>query len=155
MSDAAQENTVQVVVVMRYDAAPSRVFDAFLDPKVARNFLFATATGEMIRADIDPRVGGHFNFTDRRPEMGDVEHVGQYLEIERPRRLAFTFGVPKFSEAMTTVTIDIAAFGEGCELTLTHDGVLADYAEGTTDGWRRILDGLLPACDGVKAAGWR
>jgi uncharacterized protein YndB with AHSA1/START domain len=88
------ETTSRIVVTHRYAASPARVFDAFLDVQIARRFLFATATGEMITAEIDPRVGGRFTFTERRPDMGDVRHVGEYLEIDRPRRLVFAFGVP-------------------------------------------------------------
>jgi len=40
-------------------------------------------------------------------------------------------------------------------LTLTHDGVPADYAKRNHEGWSRILSGLLPAYDGVHAAAWR
>lgn len=144
-----------VVVTHRYAASPERVFDAFLDVTVARRFLFATATGEMITAEADPRVGGGFTFTERRPEMGEVRHVGEYLEIDRPRRLVFTFGVPQFDPGMTTVAIDIAPDGDGCRLTLTNDGVPPEYLEGNREGWSRILDGLLPAYDGVHGAGWR
>lgn len=149
------ETTEPLVVRHRYEASPERVFDAFLDPQIARRFMFATATGEMIEAEVEPRVGGRFAFTDRRPDMGDVRHVGEFLEIDRPRRLVFTFGVPQFDPAMTTVTIEIAPAGSGCELTLTHDGVGADWREGTGEGWAKILAGLLPAYDGVQAAGWR
>ncbi len=149
------EAKTRVAVTHRYAAAPERVFDAFLNPAIARRFLFATATGEMIEATIEPRVGGAFAFTDRRPDMGDVRHVGEYLEIDRPRRLVFTFGVPQFNPDMTTVTIDIAPDGEGCVLTLTNEGVLAEYAERNHDGWSRILAGLLPAYEGETAAGWR
>jgi uncharacterized protein YndB with AHSA1/START domain len=149
----------QVVVTRHYDLPPETVFDAFLDVETARRFLFATATGEMIAAAIDARVGGRFTFTDRRPEMGDVEHTGEYLEIDRPRRLVFTFGVPRFDPAMTRVTVEIvpssAGGGAGCDLTLTHDDIPAEYAKGNQDGWSRILAGLAPALSGVKAAGWR
>ena len=145
----------RVTVTCRYALSPERVFDAFLDVAVARRFLFATANGEMIEATIEPRVSGAFAFTDRRPDMGDVRHVGEYLEIDRPRRLIFSFGVPQFNPAMTTVTIDIVPDREGCVLTLTNDGVLAEYAERNQDGWSRILAGLTPAYDGEKAAGWR
>jgi uncharacterized protein YndB with AHSA1/START domain len=144
-----------VTISHRYEAAPERVFDAFLDVTIARRFLFATATGEMIDARIDPRVGGRYAFVERRPDMGDVEHVGEYLEIDRPRRLVFSFGVPTFDPGMTVVTVDIRPDGEGCALTLTNDGVPAAYVEANRDGWSRILAGLLPACDDVRAAGWR
>jgi len=144
-----------LVVTHVYEAPPERVFDAFLDPQVAGRFLFATASGEMVEAAVEAKVGGRFAFTDRRPDMGDVRHVGEYLEIDRPRRLKFTFGVPQFDPAMTTVTIDIRAAGAGCELTLTHEGVGPEWREGTGEGWAKILAGLLPAREGVKAAGWR
>ena len=144
-----------LVVTHRYAVSPEQAFDAFLDVAIARRFLFATATGEMIEASLDPRVGGRFAFTERRPDMGDVRHVGEFLEIDRPRRLAFSFGVPQFDPGMTRVQIDIRPDGDGCELTLTHEGVPPDYTERSTDGWRRILAGLEPALEGVSAGGWR
>jgi uncharacterized protein YndB with AHSA1/START domain len=149
------ETTEPLVVTHHYDAAPERVFDAFLDVDVARRFLFATATGEMIVAELEPRVGGSFTFIERRPDMGDVRHVGDYLEIDRPRRLVFTFGVPQFDPTMTTVTLEIAPAGTGCELTLTHEGVAPEWRDGTAEGWAKILAGLLPAYDGAHGAGWK
>jgi len=145
----------QIVVKHRYAVPPERVFDAFLDVHTARRFLFATAAGEMITAEIDARVGGRFEFTERRPDLGAVRHVGEYLEIDRPRRLVFTFGVPQFHPGITTVTIEIRPHGEGCELTLTNDGLPPEYLERTRHGWTVILAGLLPAYEGVHAAGWR
>ena len=147
--------TAAVVVTHRYDAAPEKVFDAFLDVSIARRFLFATATGEMIEAEVDPRVGGRYTFTERRPEMGDVMHTGEYIEIDRPRRLVFTFGVPKFDPGFTTVTVEIQPDGEGCVLTLTNEGVPPQYQDGNRDGWTRIVAGLLPAYEGVHGGGWR
>jgi uncharacterized protein YndB with AHSA1/START domain len=144
-----------VVVTHRYEASPETVFDAFLDVAVARHFLFATAAGEMIEAEIDPRVGGRFAFTERRPDMGEVRHVGEYLEIVRPRRLVFTFGVPQFDPGMTRVTVEITGAYDGCDLTLTNEGVPPDFIENNRDGWSRILDGLLPAHEGMHGAGWR
>lgn len=132
---------VTIRVVRRFDAAPERVFDAWLDPAIAGKFLFTTATGRMVRIEIDARIGGNFAFVDRR-DGEDVEHVGEYLEIDRPRRLVFSFAVPKFSSQSTRVAIDIVPAGTGCVLTLTHEGVLPDYAGRTEQGWSGILDGL-------------
>lgn len=133
-----------VRVTRRFEASAERVFDAWLDPGKAGLFLFATPSGQMIRADIDARVGGSFCFVDRR-DGGDVEHTGTYVEIDRPRRLVFTFSVPRYSDATTRVAIDIAPRGTGCELTLTHEGVMPEYESQTESGWTGILDGLAPA----------
>jgi uncharacterized protein YndB with AHSA1/START domain len=139
--NATAGHRATVRVIHRFPQSPERVFDAWLDPEKARKFLFATPTGEMVRAEIDARVGGKFTFVDRR-NGEDVEHVGEYLEIDRPRRLVFSFAVPRFSAERTRVTVEIAASDSGCELTLTHEGVLPDYATRTEGGWRMILDGL-------------
>lgn len=42
-----------VRVSRRYASPAEEVFDAWLDPAKARQFLFATATGKMVRVDID------------------------------------------------------------------------------------------------------
>ena len=147
------EPRVSLRVTHRYAASAERVFDAWLDPERASKWLFATASGRMVRAEVDARVGGSFNFTDRRDGV-DVEHVGEYLEIDRPRRLAFTFGVPMYSPAMTRVSIDIVPLGPGCELTLTHEDVLPEWATQTEAGWGMLLDALagtlgeMPGHDG-------
>lgn len=138
------ETAPRLSVSRQFDASAERVFDAWLDPATAGRWLFATTTGTMVRAEIDARVGGRFRFTDRR-DGEDVDHVGEYLEIDRPRRLVFTFGVPKYSAEMTRVTVEIAPSGMGCELTLTHDGVLPEWREKTREGWGTILDGLARA----------
>jgi uncharacterized protein YndB with AHSA1/START domain len=135
------ETNVTVRVKRRFNATPERVFDAWLDPQKARKFLFATPTGEIVRAEIDPRPGGSYIFVDRR-NGEDVEHSGEYLEIDRPRRLVFTFSAPKYSAVVTRVAIDIVPLDKGCELTLTHTNVLPDWASQTESGWGGILDGL-------------
>ena len=145
------ETTATLRVTRRCDASAERVFDAWLDAERAATFLFATAAGRMVRADIDARVGGSFCFVDRR-DGEDVEHTGTYLEIDRPRRLVFTFLVPKYSAATTRVTVEIVPLGMGCELTLTHDGVLPEYASRTESGWIAILEALESAVARKAAA---
>ena len=137
---AADPNSI-VRVTHRFKAPQERVFDAWLDPKKAGKFLFATPTGTLVHVDIDSRVGGRFVIVDRR-DGEDIEHTGEYLEIERPRRLVFTISVPKFSALSTRVAIDIVARDLGCELTLTHEGVLPEYLERSKAGWAMILEKL-------------
>jgi len=135
------ENPLAITITRRFDFPIERVFDAWLDPARAGKWLFATPTGTMVRVNIDARVGGAFNFTDRR-DGEDVEHVGTYLEIERPRRLVFTFGVPKYSKLFTRVSIDLKPLPTGCELTLTQEGTPPEWVDRTREGWGKIVEAL-------------
>jgi uncharacterized protein YndB with AHSA1/START domain len=135
-----------IVVKRRFDAPAERVFDAWLDPESAGQFLFRTPTGEMKRVEIDARVDGMFVVAEQR---GDVlaEHFGRYVEIDRPRRLVFLFSISGFrdpEEVVSRVTIDIAAAGGDCELTLTHeiDPQWIEYRDRTREGWTMIVDNL-------------
>ena len=103
----------------------------------------------MVRAEVDPRVGGRFTFTERR-DGEDVEHVGEYLEIERPHRLVFTFAVPKYSAEYDRVTIEIRRLDKGCELTLTNEmspQIYDEWGERTRGGWMTLLDDLAKILD--------
>jgi uncharacterized protein YndB with AHSA1/START domain len=130
-----------VGVTHRFGASAERVYDAFLDPARAARFLFATATGHIVRCEIDARVGGTFTIVDRRAGE-DVAHTGVYVTLERPRLIVFTFTVDKYSSERSTVTIEIAPLRRGCELTLTHEmtAVAASLRDRTEDGWRAMLD---------------
>ena len=122
-----------------------RVFDAWLDPAVAKRFLFATPEGEMVRAETDARVGGRFVFTDKRPDMGEVEHTGEYLEIDRPRRLVFTFAVPQFDPGVTRVEADVTPTAGGGEVRLTQRDTPDEWVEPSKMGWSMILAALEKA----------
>ena len=134
---------IKVQVLRRFSVPCERVFDAFLDPAKAGKFMFATENGEMIKAEIDPTVGGEFVFIDRRPN-GDAEHYGTYVEIKRPNRLSFTFSVQKKSAEADPVTIEIKPKGPGCELVLTHEMSprFEEFKDRVAEGWTSILAGL-------------
>jgi uncharacterized protein YndB with AHSA1/START domain len=132
--------TATVIVERRLAAPPEAVFDAWLDPEGLGQWLFRTPTGTLERVEVDPRVGGGFRVDERR-EDGVAEHHGEYVELDRPRRLAFDFWT-SFSAERTRITIDIVAADGGSLLTLTHDGVWPDWADKTRMGWAMILDGL-------------
>jgi len=138
---AATPATLDLQVTRRFTQPAGRVFDAWLTPASAARWLFATPGGSMVRAEIDARVGGKFVFTDRR-DGADVEHAGEYLEIAPPRRLLFTFTVPKFSSGVSRIGVDIAPLDGGCELTLTHYEHPAEFVERSRAGWGKLLAAL-------------
>jgi uncharacterized protein YndB with AHSA1/START domain len=135
------DDQVPVRVTHRFDASAERVYDAFLDPSRASRFMFGTATGQIVRCEIDGRVGGTFTIVDRR-NSEDVVHTGRYLALERPRRIVFTLSVEKYSRDTDTVTIEITRLGTGCEVTLTHEMKATDppFQDRAREGWAGILD---------------
>ena len=138
-----QTKNIFVQASRRFAHSAERVFDAWLDVGLASQFMFATETGDMVRCEIDARIGGEFVMTDRRAD-GDVEHRGKYLEIDRPHRLVFSFGIPAESPDYDIVTIEIRPVEGGCELTLTTQmkPEWAEYADKARDAWSRILNAL-------------
>jgi uncharacterized protein YndB with AHSA1/START domain len=86
--DQMTETTKRITVSVShtYTASPERVFDAWVDSKKAAKFFFATETGEVVRCEIDARVGGTFTVVDRR-DGKDVLHTGKYIEVERSASL--------------------------------------------------------------------
>ena len=143
--------TSTIVRVQRaYACTAEAVYDAWLDPELAQRFWFASPGGKVVRCEIEPGVNGRFTIVDRRPHDAaqdgglDVEHTGRFLQLDRPRRIAFTFGLPQFQPHETAVIIDIEPQGDGCELTLRHDLGLADEEtcgriESAEQGWTDIL----------------
>lgn len=143
---------VSVRVTHRFTASVERVFAAWLDPTSIGKWLFATPNGVMVRIEIDPRVGGQFVITERR-DGEDVEHRGEYREIDRPRRLVFTLSVEKYAQEIDQVVIEIVPLETGCELTLTHgmSPAWAVYKEQIEQGWTGIFEGLERVIAGSAA----
>jgi uncharacterized protein YndB with AHSA1/START domain len=137
------DRPISVTLSRRFRASAERVFDAWLDPALASRWLFTTDQSEVTRCEIDARVGGRFEIVDHRDD-GDIRHIGEYVVVERPSRLVFTFGVPQFSPHFDLVTITITATNDGCELTLTNamHQSNAEWAEPTREGWAKILGSL-------------
>jgi uncharacterized protein YndB with AHSA1/START domain len=145
----AGEETLVLTVTRRFAASPERVFDAWLDTSALGRWLFATPGGVMKTVEADPRVGGNFVVAEQRGEVL-AEHFGTYLEIDRPRRLVFSFTSDR-NEPPSRVEITIEPSAGGCELTLVHamDAKWADYADRVRGGWTMILQSLSKVVEEV------
>ena len=141
MTDPSDTVLVEARVSRRFAASAERVFDAWIDRAVAGRWLLTTPASETHEARLDARVGGAWTVTDRRGGV-DYTALGEYLEIDRPRRLVFTFAMPQFSEHVGKVTVEIAPEGTGCTLSLTHEGVVPANRPPTEKGWSDMFDQL-------------
>ena len=135
-----------VLAERHMNASAEQVYDAWLDPENVGKWLFTTPGGKMQSVAIDPVVGGHFSIVERRDD-DNVEHVGEYLALERPTQIIFDVTVPHFSSSVTHVEVNIKPSpGGGCDVAILHDGVFQDFARRTVIGWVQTmadLDALL------------
>jgi len=127
-----------------FRASPERVFDAFLDPDMIGRFMFGPhlRDEQIVRLSSDPRVGGKFSFVVRR-QGEEIDHVGEYLELDRPRRLVFSWAVADDGDN-SRVLIDIEPEELGSEVTLIHEmqEKWADFVPRARDAWSKMLNAL-------------
>jgi uncharacterized protein YndB with AHSA1/START domain len=121
-----------------FEASAERVFDAWINPEVAGKWLFTMAISEAHTTEIDARVGGKYTIRDTR-EGTEYIAIGEYLEVDRPTRLVFTFGMPQFSPEFDRVTVDIVPEGSGCVMTLTQEDMRTGYQKSTKRGWSKMI----------------
>ena len=137
-------------IVRRFGVAPEAVFEALTVPEAMRVWWT-----EETAFDLDPRVGGRWTIERREGDQTFVAE-GEYLEVEPPLRLRYTFGMPQFSLNWDTISVEIAPEGAGCVVVFEQSGldiagelpVLASGERSASEaGWQQGFD--------LMEAAWR
>jgi uncharacterized protein YndB with AHSA1/START domain len=128
----------ETLVVRRFIPVPrERVFAAWLDPASLAGWMRpGGATGAT--AEVDPRVGGKFRIVMRHGRE-EFEHTGEYLVIQPPARLSFTWISKATDHKPTEVTIEFLERPGGTEVVLTHRRLPSAQLESHRQGWTDIL----------------
>lgn len=118
------------------EAPRDRVFKFFVDPEWLPRWLG-------VAAQLDPRPGGQFRFEVTRGEWC----VGEYVHVEPPRKVAFTWGweneMMNLPPGSSLVEVELTVEAGGTRLTLIHSGLPdRDGLNLHADGWSRYLDRL-------------
>lgn len=132
----------------RLVAPRDRVFRALTDPgELAR--WWGPHGFTMPEAELDLRVGGGYRFSMQPPEGGLFHLSGEFLEIDPPARLAYTFRweEPTADDQETVVRLSLEARGRATEVSLTQGPFATEerlelHRRGWTDSFDR-LRGLL------------
>ena len=135
----AEELSLEVET--RVEAPPEVVFAYFTDPDRYRRW-------KGTNAELDPRPGGIY-----RVEMGSNGWVaGEYVEVDPPNRIVFTWGWekdPALPAGATRVEVTFVADGDATIVRLRHLG-FTDRAvrDQHAEGWTHFLSRLAVAGSG-------
>jgi uncharacterized protein YndB with AHSA1/START domain len=148
-----QSTVVPALVIRRtYDVSPQRVYDAWTDPELARQFLCpAGMTTRSVTLDVRP--GGSYRIEMLRPDGEVYAAYGVYREVVPASRLSMTWQWEEDNpeeEHETLLTLEFKPYGSGTEFILTHERLRSlESRTGHEHGWTSMLqklDGLaLPA----------
>jgi uncharacterized protein YndB with AHSA1/START domain len=140
----SEEDDADAVVLRRTIPVPrEEVFAAWLDPASLGQWM---RPGDVARAsaEVDPRVGGKFRIVMTHGGRDDA-HWGEYLEIDPPSRLSFTWVSAHTDLVPTVVTIDFLERDGATEVVLTHRRLPPARRDAHKNGWAAILRKLEEA----------
>jgi uncharacterized protein YndB with AHSA1/START domain len=133
-----------LTITRNIDATPDEIFDAWTDPASMKQWF---RPGPINRVDVvtEPKVGGKFRI-DMFEGQKSYPHHGEYLRLERPRLLEFTWISNSTQQQRSVVTIELHPNGKGTDLKLTHT-LLPNEKEVTShrEGWTDIVEKLAGA----------
>ena len=133
-----------LTLVRRIAARPSIVFDALTTPEGIIGW-WGPDAGPVLLAETDVRLGGRYRVRFRMLDGGEHESAGDYLEVEKPWRLAMSWrwlqGGAESGESR--LEFHLRPIAEGTELTLTHARLQDEESRASHEqGWNGALDKL-------------
>lgn len=134
--NVAAETTLRIS--RRFAAPRERVFRAWTEPGALAVWWWPW--NPMIAIDLRP--GGAYRYTADHPQGGTIAISGEFLEVEPPARLVYTW-VWDGEARGTRVTVEFRERGQETEVTVEHAGfdtVAARDSHGI--GWGDCLDRL-------------
>jgi uncharacterized protein YndB with AHSA1/START domain len=140
------------VVRQRLPAPPDVVYDEWTDPGKLAEWM-CPRPARCLNVEADPRIGGRVRFDIE--EAGRTFRVsGNYLTLDRPHRLAFTWSCSTWPDPtiQTVVTVTIEPDGaEASVMTIEHELLPPALVPQHAHGWAAIARQLQAALAGTAA----
>jgi len=125
---------------IRIEAPPEAVFPFLTDPQKIVKWKGVDAT-------VEAAPGGVY----RVNVTGRNHAVGEYVEVDPPRRVVFTWGWEgddQLPPGSSTVTIELIPDGDATIVQLTHSGLPEGADAAQLEGWKHFLPRLATVAGG-------
>jgi uncharacterized protein YndB with AHSA1/START domain len=129
-----------------FDARPEAVFDAWTRPEVMRRWFHCEPDWETPQVEVDLRLGGKVRVVMRRPDGTEIGASGEYILIDRPRRLemAWTFDDDPANRQLLELSFYESA--GATTVVMLNSGISTDERRNAQQyGWHGCFDELRKA----------
>ena len=132
-----------IIAQIHIAAPPERVFQALVDPKQVVQWWGEIGIYRCTEFHSDLLPGGKLRCVGVDGRRNRFEIVGEYLEIDAPRLLVYTWVATWTGDVKTTVRWELEARDKGTLVTIRHSGFAAhpELAQ-SYRGWPRMLGWL-------------
>jgi uncharacterized protein YndB with AHSA1/START domain len=140
-------NLTDITVARTIPASAEKVFDIWMNPKSPGGPWFGAE-----RVILNSVVDGLFYIAVKH-EGRIWPHYGRFLQIDRPRRVEYTWVSEATKGAESIVTVTLEPRGDATEVTLRHSGVPDDeMGRQHKEGWTWILSTLAEGLASRRSA---
>ena len=124
-------------------APPERVFQALVEPQQVLAWWGQAGIYRCTEFNSDLRAGGKWRATGVSRESDPFTVAGEYLQIDSPRVLVYSWVASWTGDAKTTVRWELEPENQGTRVRLQHSGLAAhpEIAQ-AYQGWPRMLGWL-------------
>ena len=131
-----------------FAATRQRVFDAWTRPEALKLWAAPGAMTAPI-AEVDLRVGGSYRIHMRAPDGKEHRVLGEYREVDPPRRLVYTWTWETNPDVTdSVVTVEFHERGTSTEVVLRHERLpTAESRDRHAVGWGGCLEKLQTVVD--------
>ena len=138
------EDSGQIVRIERtFDASAEDVFDAWTSEEVIRRWFIPAQGWQEPSAEVDLRVGGTVRVVMRDPSGAPVEASGEYTEIDRPNRLAFTWTFDDDPANQQLIEIEFTERDGTTTVVFVNSNISEERRrDAQDDGWSTCFDNL-------------
>ena len=157
-NEVEKPENATLVVRRLLKATPALVFEAWTNPEHIKHWMKPEPGMEIGHVLMDLRVGGKFRIQMKMPDGDFCTAVGEFQEVNPPRRLVYTWDWEKdgagkeFGEVegkTTHITVDFIERGEQTEFVLTHTRfATVESRDSHAGGWSRIVESFANFTEG-------
>ncbi len=135
-------NSNETIRVRRIvNASKEKVFHAWTESSQVAKWWRLGEGWTTSSAEVDLRVGGKISLGNQPFGGGLMIITGEFLKVEPPDRLVYTFRFPGSVPEESLVTVEFIGRGEQTEIVVTQE--MSDaMAERAVAGWNAALDSL-------------